>query len=179
MKLATIASIATVLVWTFCFYCGYCTQVAAAASDLVGPGPIPLTKNAQYAGLVQVNASTNAQMFYWWITSNVAPQARTTPVVVWLEGGPGFSSVFQAMYGMGPYHLSHSGVAFNEHTWLNDAHLVRCATGPSRRRLALTRGVGFDDSCSSITHVASDTRRSMVAARSRTRPRWPSSCTSC
>ena len=53
--------------------------------------PRPLTS---HSGFITVNKTTNANLFFWFFpaeTGNVS-----APVVLWLQGGPGSSS----MYGL-------------------------------------------------------------------------------
>lgn len=54
-----------------------------------------------YSGFITVNESTNANMFFWFFPA--AAQAETAPVVLWLQGGPGASSLFGLFTENGPF----------------------------------------------------------------------------
>jgi hypothetical protein len=99
---------------------------ASTPPDTVGSGPIPPTLGVQYAGLVTVNATTNSNMFYWFFESTTSGVvAEQTPIILWLEGGPGIAGTFQTFYGMGPYRFnSDNTIGYNNYTWLNSYHLL-------------------------------------------------------
>lgn len=54
-----------------------------------------------YSGFMTVNESTNANMFFWYFPA--AAQSETAPVVLWLQGGPGASSLFGLFTENGPF----------------------------------------------------------------------------
>jgi vitellogenic carboxypeptidase-like protein len=54
-----------------------------------------------YSGFITVNESTNANMFFWYFPA--AAQSETAPVVLWLQGGPGASSLFGLFTENGPF----------------------------------------------------------------------------
>jgi vitellogenic carboxypeptidase-like protein len=54
-----------------------------------------------YSGFMTVNESTNANLFFWFFPA--AAQAETAPVVLWLQGGPGASSLFGLFTENGPF----------------------------------------------------------------------------
>eukprot|EP01094_Clydonella_sp_ATCC50884_P003204 TRINITY_DN12461_c0_g1_i2.p1 TRINITY_DN12461_c0_g1~~TRINITY_DN12461_c0_g1_i2.p1 ORF type:complete len:479 (+),score=135.24 TRINITY_DN12461_c0_g1_i2:73-1509(+) len=128
--------------------CPSSASAAASSPDRVLTGPIPLTANPQYAGLLPVNESTGSEMYYWFFEQTptidgtpLAPARNLSdvPLIVWLEGGPGIGALFQVFEGMGPYRMdpdAASGVTFNRLSWLRDSHLLfldnPCGTGFSR-----------------------------------------------
>lgn len=67
-------------------------------------GPIDGVDQASYAGFMTVNASTNSNMYFWFFPSQGNPD--TDPVVLWLQGGPGGSSLFGLFIENGPYFVN-------------------------------------------------------------------------
>ena len=45
----------------------------------------------QHAGFINVNATQNRNLFYWFFEARAEPMEK--PVVLWLQGGPGARSV--------------------------------------------------------------------------------------
>lgn len=54
-----------------------------------------------YSGFITVNETTNANMFFWYFPA--ATQPESAPVVLWLQGGPGASSLFGLFTENGPF----------------------------------------------------------------------------
>lgn len=77
-----------------------------------------------YSGFIPVDEKTNAQIFYWLILSPNADDK--TPLVVWLNGGPGSSSLFGLFTEMGPLREKTTGEFYieKERTWTSKAHVV-------------------------------------------------------
>lgn len=71
-------------------------QKMASISDLPELKDFP-----GYSGLITVNESTNANMFFWYFPA--ATESETAPVVLWLQGGPGASSLFGLFTENGPF----------------------------------------------------------------------------
>jgi carboxypeptidase C (cathepsin A) len=74
----------------------------------------PPTAGQQYSGYLTADVTSNAQMFYWFFEA----ANSSAPIILWLEGGPGFSGMFQVFQGMGPYRISEKEeISYNEFTW--------------------------------------------------------------
>ncbi|XP_042395179.1 serine carboxypeptidase-like 34 [Zingiber officinale] len=103
----------------------------------------PTVSFRQYSGYVTVNESHGRALFYWLLeaTSDVDKK----PLLLWLNGGPGCSSIgFGAVEELGPF-LMQKGVPelrLNEHSWNKEANLLF---------LESPVGVGF-----SYTNTSSD-----------------------
>ncbi|KAM5204673.1 putative serine carboxypeptidase CPVL isoform 2-T3 [Hipposideros larvatus] len=54
-----------------------------------------------YAGYLTVNKTYNSNLFFWFFPSQADPSEA--PVVLWLQGGPGSSSMFGLFVEHGPY----------------------------------------------------------------------------
>ncbi len=70
-------------------------------SNLPGYGP---TKERQFSGHLKVNEACGDNLFFWFFESLSAP--KTDPVVVWLNGGPGSSSMLGLFAENGPYKIN-------------------------------------------------------------------------
>ena len=76
-------------------------QQARELSRVVGlPGPgADITS---HAGFLTVNKELNSNLFFWFFESQQVPPAEA-PVVLWLDGGPGASSMFGLFVETGPF----------------------------------------------------------------------------
>ncbi|XP_044776034.1 probable serine carboxypeptidase CPVL isoform X1 [Neomonachus schauinslandi] len=57
-----------------------------------------------YAGYLTVNETYNSNLFFWFFPAQVDPTAA--PVALWLQGGPGGSSMFGLFVEHGPYFVT-------------------------------------------------------------------------
>ncbi|VDL74707.1 unnamed protein product [Nippostrongylus brasiliensis] len=71
-----------------------------------------------------LNISENKKMFYWYVESENDPV--NDPVLLWLNGGPGCSSLEGLFVEMGPLRASNSGanISRNEWTWNRVANII-------------------------------------------------------
>jgi carboxypeptidase C (cathepsin A) len=65
------------------------------------PGPFP---SDQYSGYIEVDAKNGRYLHYWLVLSENNP--ATDPVVLWMNGGPGCSSLDGFFYEQGPLHFA-------------------------------------------------------------------------
>lgn len=78
-----------------------------------------------YSGYFTVNATYGSNMFFWYFPAqNKDPNA---PLIMFLQGGPGASSMFGLFSEMGPYRVSADGKNLipNPYTWNNKFSMVR------------------------------------------------------
>nr|XP_016812290.2 probable serine carboxypeptidase CPVL isoform X4 [Pan troglodytes] len=64
-------------------------------------GPFPGLNMKSYAGYLTVNKTYNSNLFFWFFPAQIQPE--DAPVVLWLQGGPGGSSMFGLFVEHGPY----------------------------------------------------------------------------
>eukprot|EP00062_Callorhinchus_milii_P015095 gi/632964986/ref/XP_007898667.1/ PREDICTED: probable serine carboxypeptidase CPVL [Callorhinchus milii] len=67
--------------------------------SLVGPLEGPVVKS--YSGYLTVNKTCNSNLFFWFFPAQTQPE--TAPVLLWLQGGPGGTSMFGLFVEHGPY----------------------------------------------------------------------------
>ncbi|CAH9133738.1 unnamed protein product [Cuscuta epithymum] len=100
----------------------------AAAMDLVTgklPGQPAEVGFKHYAGYVTVNKTNGRSLFYWFFESSTFPQQK--PLVLWLNGGPGCSSVgYGASQEIGPFLIDGNGsrLAINPYSWNIEANIL-------------------------------------------------------
>uniref|UniRef100_A0A023GNB6 Carboxypeptidase n=1 Tax=Amblyomma triste TaxID=251400 RepID=A0A023GNB6_AMBTT len=88
------------------------------AKSLSKVGPIGADHEVlTYAGYITLNKQFNSNLFFWFAPSMSDPE--NAPVVMWLQGGPGTTSMMGFFNENGPYYLSDDGenAAFRELTW--------------------------------------------------------------
>lgn len=76
-----------------------------------------------YSGFFTVNKKYNSNLFFWYIPSFSNP--RADPVVLWLQGGPGASSLFGLFSEHGPYSVSSSYTLLpRKYTWTRNHNMI-------------------------------------------------------
>lgn len=114
------------------------------------PESLGLDKVKQYTGYFDVNkeGEDGKHLFYWFFESRNDP--KNDPIVVWLNGGPGCSSLMGLFYELGPSSIltPTETPIFNPYAWNNNASVIF---------LDQPAGVGFSYTDSGKVEV-SDTR---------------------
>ncbi|GJN00207.1 hypothetical protein PR202_ga17621 [Eleusine coracana subsp. coracana] len=76
-----------------------------------------------FAGYVTVNETHGRALFYWFFEAT--HDVHKKPLVLWLNGGPGCSSIgYGAMEELGPFQVQKGGIALNPNSWNKDANLL-------------------------------------------------------
>ncbi|XP_050368614.1 serine carboxypeptidase-like 31 [Argentina anserina] len=96
------------------------------SEDLVTnlPGQ-PSVEFQHYAGYVTVNETNGRALFYWFYEAATNPDLK--PLVLWLNGGPGCSSVgYGATQEIGPFIVGTDGygLSFNNYSWNKEANML-------------------------------------------------------
>ncbi|CAI8028490.1 Probable serine carboxypeptidase CPVL [Geodia barretti] len=76
-----------------------------------------------YSGFFTVNASSNGNMFFWFFPSQSGQ--TSAPLLLWLQGGPGGSSLFGLFVENGPLYVAKNGSVFRRDiTWNKEYHML-------------------------------------------------------
>jgi carboxypeptidase C (cathepsin A) len=80
--------------------------------------------STQYAGHVVADAATNGHFFYWLFEAANNPE--NAPLIIWLNGGPGCSSMDGLFLELGPFRIdgSNNNLRINPYSWHNVANIV-------------------------------------------------------
>jgi cathepsin A (carboxypeptidase C) len=97
------------------FSCFVALAYAAPTADLVTnlPGLNFQPNFLHYSGYL--NAAPTRKYHYWMVRHQYA--TSTSPVILWLNGGPGCSSVGGLIEELGPFHVSDNGNTVYENRW--------------------------------------------------------------
>ena len=77
----------------------------------------------QYSGYITVDEAKKTRLFYWYVESQSNP--ASDPLVLWLNGGPGCSSLGGFFEELGPYYVkNNSKLGINEYSWNKIANMV-------------------------------------------------------
>ncbi|KAG5246905.1 serine carboxypeptidase [Salix suchowensis] len=78
-----------------------------------------------YAGYVTVNEQNGRALFYWFYEAATHPDKK--PLVLWLNGGPGCSSIgYGATQEIGPFIVDTNGhgLKYNPYSWNKEANML-------------------------------------------------------
>lgn len=88
------------------------------AKRLSSVGDIPADVQVPgYSGYITVNQEFNSNLFFWFVPSLNDPE--NAPVILWIQGGPGTSSLLGFFSEHGPYRVAEDGsrAEFRRLTW--------------------------------------------------------------
>ncbi|KAH7547925.1 hypothetical protein JRO89_XS14G0040200 [Xanthoceras sorbifolium] len=91
------------------------------------PGQPPNLNFSQYSGYISVDQKAGRALFYWLIEAPVSKRPASRPLVLWLNGGPGCSSVaYGASEEVGPFRVRSDGktLYLNPYAWNNEANML-------------------------------------------------------
>ncbi|KAM3377154.1 hypothetical protein P3S68_009567 [Capsicum galapagoense] len=131
-------------------------HVGNMEDDLIKGGlpgqPKSNVKFNQYAGYVNVDEKNGRSLFYYFAESS-SGNASTKPLILWLNGGPGCSSLgFGAMLELGPFGVNPDGKTLYSRTFAwNKVANVMFLESPA--------GVGFSYSNTSSDYALSGDKR--------------------
>lgn len=84
------------------------------------PGQPKNVDFAQYSGYVTVDKQAGRALFYWLTETPTSRVPKSRPLVLWLNGGPGCSSIaYGAAEEIGPFHIKPDGrtLYLNPYAW--------------------------------------------------------------
>lgn len=115
------------------------------------PGQTNAAAFDMYGGYVTVDPQAGRALYYWFLEADVANRAAA-PLVLWLNGGPGCSSVgFGGLEELGVFRVNSDGqsLSLNEYAWNKAANILF---------LESPAGVGFSYSNTSSDLIVGDNR---------------------
>lgn len=76
-----------------------------------------------YSGYFTVNKTLDSNTFFWYFPAKKSPD--TAPLVIWLQGGPGGSSLFGLFFENGPFSVNSDMKLVKRNTsWATDHHVL-------------------------------------------------------
>jgi len=76
-----------------------------------------------YAGYVNVNQTVGRNLFYWFVESRGNP--ATDPLMLWLQGGPGCSSLLGFFTENGPFQITNNQqIVLNAYAWNKNVSII-------------------------------------------------------
>ncbi|XP_057779475.1 serine carboxypeptidase 1-like [Salvia miltiorrhiza] len=102
----------------------YADEGLKAADMVVGLPGQPQVNFSQYSGHVTVDPDAGRALFYYFAESE---DSSTKPLVLWLNGGPGCSSLGAgAMTELGPFRVNPDGKTlwYNQYSWNTVANVI-------------------------------------------------------
>nr|DAD30436.1 TPA_asm: hypothetical protein HUJ06_009287 [Nelumbo nucifera] len=100
----------------------------------------------QFSGYVTVDEKKERALFYYFVEAEIDPSSK--PLVLWLNGGPGCSSLGVGAFSEnGPFRPSGEVLVRNEYSWNSEANMLYLETPV---------GVGFSYSTDTSSYVAVD-----------------------
>uniref|UniRef100_A0A7N2M1P0 Carboxypeptidase n=1 Tax=Quercus lobata TaxID=97700 RepID=A0A7N2M1P0_QUELO len=83
----------------------------------------PQVSFQQFAGYITVDEKQNRALFYYFFEAESQPASK--PLVLWLDGGPGCSSVGAgALLEHGPFKVRGDNLVRNEYNWNKEANML-------------------------------------------------------
>jgi vitellogenic carboxypeptidase-like protein len=81
-------------------------------------------KQKSFSGYLTVNKEYNSNMFFWFFPAQ-NENKPDTPVMLWLQGGPGSSSLFALFNEIGPIYIdANENIQLRPITWNKNYHLI-------------------------------------------------------
>lgn len=76
-----------------------------------------------YSGYLTVDKRFHSNTFFWFFPCE-RPDHQKRPVLLWLQGGPGSSSLFALFYENGPYKFFNGKIHRDENTWSKEYNVL-------------------------------------------------------
>ncbi|RZF45122.1 hypothetical protein LSTR_LSTR011966 [Laodelphax striatellus] len=78
--------------------------------------------HTSYAGYFTVHKQFNSNLFFWFFPSQL--DWESAPVALWLNGGPGASSLFGFFVENGPFYIKGEKIRKRTHSWYKKANMI-------------------------------------------------------
>jgi len=93
------------------------------AKNLSRVGAIEGTDTISYSGYLTVNPTYNSNIFFWFFQA--LNNHETAPVLLWLQGGPGSSSMYALFVENGPFSVDKDyKLQPREYTWATNYNII-------------------------------------------------------
>ncbi|XP_019165304.1 PREDICTED: serine carboxypeptidase-like 13 [Ipomoea nil] len=120
------------------------------------PGKLPFKLQTGYIGVGQFQ---EVQLFYYFIESEKSPESD--PLLLWLSGGPGCSSLAGLLYEIGPFTINYANstgdipaLEMNQYAWTKVANIIF---------LDQPAGTGFSYAKTPEAYMSNDTISAQLA----------------
>ncbi|KAL2329144.1 hypothetical protein Fmac_022571 [Flemingia macrophylla] len=118
----TMVSIAATLLFPFFIFAAAMTPEQKADKVTSLPGQ-PNVSFEHFSGYVRLGLDKEKAFFYWFFEAEESPSEK--PLVLWLQGGPGCSSIASgAAQELGPFLVKDKGLEFNRFSWNRVANVI-------------------------------------------------------
>ncbi|KAE8693983.1 Serine carboxypeptidase-like 45 [Hibiscus syriacus] len=137
-------AIALVILLELCFV----LEIESSLADKIVrlPGQPSNLSFQQFSGYVTVDFKKHKALFYYFVEAETDPASK--PLVLWLNGGPGCSSLGVGAFSEnGPFRPNGEVLVRNYHSWNREANMLYLET---------PIGVGFSYATNSSSYVAVD-----------------------
>ncbi|XP_061722186.1 venom serine carboxypeptidase-like [Cydia pomonella] len=87
---------------------------------------VPFTESLRiksYAGYITVNKTYDSNQFFWYFPS-MSPNKELAPVIVWLQGGPGATSLYGLFTENGPIRVRNNKFERRKYNWALNHHII-------------------------------------------------------
>ncbi|XP_075107548.1 serine carboxypeptidase-like 45 isoform X1 [Nicotiana tabacum] len=123
MKLQTSKTMAmAIFLFLFCVSLGIVSALPHPDKIIQLPGQ-PQVGFQQFSGYVTVDDKKQRSLFYYFVEAETNPASK--PLVLWLNGGPGCSSVGVGAFSEnGPFRPRGQVLVRNEHSWNKEANML-------------------------------------------------------
>lgn len=101
-------------------------------------GPLDGVNVKSYAGFITVNKTYDSNMFFWFFPAQNDP--ADAPVVLWLQGGPGGSSLFGLFVEHGPIMITKDIKATSRNITWNEKYSMLYIDNPVGTGFSYTKG---------------------------------------
>ncbi|XP_071722917.1 serine carboxypeptidase-like 45 [Rutidosis leptorrhynchoides] len=82
----------------------------------------PKVSFKQYAGYINIDEDHDRELFFYFVEAETDPASK--PLVLWLTGGPGCSSVGVAFFEHGPFRTQGKTIVKNDYSWNKEANML-------------------------------------------------------